>query len=417
MAHRVFRFSVSPEAAPDVRRVLELDGKATLSQLHEAIGRAYDIPLSRAGYVFFLSGRFWDGASMFVDPRADGRRADKAVLFRLGLEPGRHIAYVLGFEVERHFVAELLSVADAERPLGAPVLVEAVGDAPREPMTEEPSEREPDPPGLERAVELAERFLDRDDELEQFEDALSAARARIEPWTDGLRSLEDLAAFKASAGQPDSELLRDAQPAFRAAAAAALELVHGLAGNLETFHELDEWLLERALAVRLLGLPLSLTLVQEFDTALELARALEFIDPETVNGDVAVILARAGQREAALAQVERNLATARDAALAEACAGDAHRALGDGPAAEAYYRASLAAAKTWTERLHALLRLVTCLTDAGRDAEASELLKDAQRLRGEPKPAAEPASSLSAVGRNDPCPCGSGKKYKKCHGL
>jgi uncharacterized protein YecA (UPF0149 family) len=22
----------------------------------------------------------------------------------------------------------------------------------------------------------------------------------------------------------------------------------------------------------------------------------------------------------------------------------------------------------------------------------------------------------SAVGRNDPCPCGSGKKFKKCHG-
>jgi preprotein translocase subunit SecA len=21
------------------------------------------------------------------------------------------------------------------------------------------------------------------------------------------------------------------------------------------------------------------------------------------------------------------------------------------------------------------------------------------------------------VGRNDPCPCGSGKKYKKCHGM
>lgn len=26
-------------------------------------------------------------------------------------------------------------------------------------------------------------------------------------------------------------------------------------------------------------------------------------------------------------------------------------------------------------------------------------------------------SQLSKVGRNDPCPCGSGKKYKKCHGL
>jgi uncharacterized protein len=24
--------------------------------------------------------------------------------------------------------------------------------------------------------------------------------------------------------------------------------------------------------------------------------------------------------------------------------------------------------------------------------------------------------SAPKVGRNDPCPCGSGKKYKKCHG-
>ncbi len=23
---------------------------------------------------------------------------------------------------------------------------------------------------------------------------------------------------------------------------------------------------------------------------------------------------------------------------------------------------------------------------------------------------------FKAVGRNEPCPCGSGKKYKKCHG-
>jgi preprotein translocase subunit SecA len=26
------------------------------------------------------------------------------------------------------------------------------------------------------------------------------------------------------------------------------------------------------------------------------------------------------------------------------------------------------------------------------------------------------ASEFDKVGRNDPCPCGSGKKYKKCHG-
>ena len=30
--------------------------------------------------------------------------------------------------------------------------------------------------------------------------------------------------------------------------------------------------------------------------------------------------------------------------------------------------------------------------------------------------AAAPAGSVPKVGRNDPCPCGSGKKYKHCHG-
>jgi preprotein translocase subunit SecA len=40
-----------------------------------------------------------------------------------------------------------------------------------------------------------------------------------------------------------------------------------------------------------------------------------------------------------------------------------------------------------------------------------------QTNRGDlPPAAAVPASSDKTVGRNDPCPCGSGKKYKKCHG-
>jgi preprotein translocase subunit SecA len=45
---------------------------------------------------------------------------------------------------------------------------------------------------------------------------------------------------------------------------------------------------------------------------------------------------------------------------------------------------------------------------------------DVRRLqtnRGEPGgAAARPVRAEAKVGRNDPCPCGSGKKYKKCHG-
>ncbi|HSL72533.1 MAG TPA: SEC-C metal-binding domain-containing protein, partial [Longimicrobiales bacterium] len=46
--------------------------------------------------------------------------------------------------------------------------------------------------------------------------------------------------------------------------------------------------------------------------------------------------------------------------------------------------------------------------------------EDLSRLstnRGEGGPAPKPVSTEPKVGRNDPCPCGSGKKYKKCHGV
>ena len=33
-----------------------------------------------------------------------------------------------------------------------------------------------------------------------------------------------------------------------------------------------------------------------------------------------------------------------------------------------------------------------------------------------PPPAPQPIRVEEKTGRNDPCPCGSGKKYKKCHG-
>jgi preprotein translocase subunit SecA len=36
---------------------------------------------------------------------------------------------------------------------------------------------------------------------------------------------------------------------------------------------------------------------------------------------------------------------------------------------------------------------------------------------GEYQPVQQRVRSGAKVGRNDPCPCGSGKKYKKCCGV
>jgi preprotein translocase subunit SecA len=43
-------------------------------------------------------------------------------------------------------------------------------------------------------------------------------------------------------------------------------------------------------------------------------------------------------------------------------------------------------------------------------------LQALQFVGGDGSGSAQPASAGQKVGRNDPCPCGSGRKYKKCHG-
>jgi hypothetical protein len=68
-------------------------------------------------------------------------------------------------------------------------------------------------------------------------------------------------------------------------------------------------------------------------------------------------------------------------------------------------------------------RLQEVCEDSGRPGEARQFGEQARRLRHEPlRPAARPAPSpgntarMAKVGRNAPCPCGSGKKFKKCCG-
>jgi preprotein translocase subunit SecA len=53
----------------------------------------------------------------------------------------------------------------------------------------------------------------------------------------------------------------------------------------------------------------------------------------------------------------------------------------------------------------ALQRISETHAEAGDGEGAKPRPKQETVVRTQPK-----------VGRNDPCPCGSGKKYKKCHG-
>jgi SWIM/SEC-C metal-binding protein len=48
----------------------------------------------------------------------------------------------------------------------------------------------------------------------------------------------------------------------------------------------------------------------------------------------------------------------------------------------------------------------------GVEPDKPEDISDLDRLLNPP----EPARASKKVGRNDPCPCGSGKKFKRCCG-
>ncbi|MEM9052357.1 MAG: preprotein translocase subunit SecA [Bacteroidota bacterium] len=61
-------------------------------------------------------------------------------------------------------------------------------------------------------------------------------------------------------------------------------------------------------------------------------------------------------------------------------------------------------------------RLQTSRPGMERAAAPSNGRQGAQRQAPQPPRKVEPVRVEKKIGRNDPCPCGSGKKYKQCHG-
>ncbi|MBO5428931.1 MAG: SEC-C domain-containing protein [Peptococcaceae bacterium] len=59
------------------------------------------------------------------------------------------------------------------------------------------------------------------------------------------------------------------------------------------------------------------------------------------------------------------------------------------------------------------MRMIFRVTIVEKPKERTDILNASH---GDEKPAKQPKVNKDKVGRNDPCPCGSGKKYKHCCG-
>jgi tetratricopeptide (TPR) repeat protein len=144
-------------------------------------------------------------------------------------------------------------------------------------------------------------------------------------------------------------------------------------------------------------------------------------------GDRAVILAEAGLKEEAHEQIEEALRLFPEDVWIRIKVGDAHRALGELDESETCYRQALTMSEKNYDRAGVIERLIPMLEELGRTDEANALeaeedfrMKKRNLFRSDTivQTTSEPPSRLaSKIGRNVACPCGSGKKYKKCHGI
>jgi tetratricopeptide (TPR) repeat protein len=212
---------------------------------------------------------------------------------------------------------------------------------------------------------------------------------------------------------------------FRESAAVVEALHIQFKGDTETFEDLlvtgdwswdvDTWLMELAFALASAGYA---------DLAVATADRLAELQPDSASMhvcDAMVILAESGRADEARSRAEAAVAAWPDDPWVHAKAGDVHAALDDADRAEQAYRRAIEVAHATGDHDVEFVgdRLVNLLADQpGREAEAkavhAETRKAARRRRGasgEPVRRAGPK-----IGRNDPCPCGSGKKYKRCCG-
>jgi tetratricopeptide (TPR) repeat protein len=199
-------------------------------------------------------------------------------------------------------------------------------------------------------------------------------------------------------------------------------------------------------------LPFALARFGMVDEAAELcARMASLREVENFLGERALILAEAGRGDEALRQVDKNLVRFPADPWVRLKAGDVYRELGDAAAAEAAYRHAVDMSpsdEASVDRDGAVERLICILDETGRSEEANALIEsekaraavlgvagelpeeehseDSKWLNASPSPDYVPSPSGTSpgtmvrrepkVGRNDPCPCGSGKKFKRCCG-
>ncbi len=428
---RTYVLHIVPERAPQVSRTVELLATQTLDELHLCIQREFGLDYAHL-YAFYMSGRAWDKKSCYEGP---DKNAARVTLQAAGCKPGKEFLYIFDFGDELRHLIRVESQGALEPGVEYPRTLAAIGDAPPQyQQEEEEQEPEVDADLLALADEAAKVCT------VMYDDLLSEGSC--------LHDGHELHSHK------DAATLEQHLELERRLREALLPRPNQLAAlDAHCEYSLLDWVSELIFDLAGRGQGDEALVLHEVWNKLTGNAAVEPL------GSRAKLLLRAGRTEEAKAEADKRLSQAPDDFHALSIAADIYEGLGDLEQAEALCRRYYEVAEDaddWQEELAAGHQLADLLRKRDKNEEAEALEQSLEGVSGwdgdedldEPSDedededddddadlftlegataaapshrsvgggAGEPVTAMPKIGRNEPCPCGSGKKYKKCCG-
>lgn len=111
--NKVYVFKVKNYYEKRTWKQIEIKGSQTLHALHETIFVSFGLEWGHL-YAFFMSNKAWDETTEYSHPQAEGKRADKAKIYQMGLKLKQKFLYIYDFGDEYRFEVEFVDIKETE---------------------------------------------------------------------------------------------------------------------------------------------------------------------------------------------------------------------------------------------------------------------------------------------------------------
>jgi len=449
---------VEPWGYPDVSRTIALSGTSSLLDLHNALVKTFELDDDHL-HAFFLNEHPWDWEYGYYAVADGGQRTTaEARLDALALVENKRLLYLYDFGDEHRFSVRVARIAADEAGPGKPEIEASRGTLQLESADESADAEEtaeqnaevvtPPAPAWAALVDRVSEYVEQRERIAEMEGehSLDDGQGGFDDDAFDDDEVEELPGEEGDDDDDDDDEPTTPQGSSEIERLLSDENVdltpHELLEEAKLANELldrvasDEKSLEHNVLAHVDGdviewlttLPLQLAESGASNSALALAqRLLPFSFGELLRPGLPRLAALAGEPELAQRTIQENRREYPHDAEILLEAALTWQVLEQPSKTEASLREALKYVGSDLSLREEIVELLSeHLTETKRSTELRQLQSQeaAWRRRFSP-PAVTDSRELGStvrnvavkIGRNDPCPCGSGKKYKKCCGV